>query len=97
MQPCTRFALSVLLFAVTACGGTQKAEAKPPQVAVTMDAARQTALAKVPGEVQKEELEEEDGKWVYSFEIKSAAAPDQVQEIDVDANNGAIVKVEAED
>lgn len=72
---------------------------KPPIFKPTVSSpdARKTALAKVPGVVKSEELEREDGRWIYSFIIK----PDQgrkgfVKEVNVDATSGAIVAVETE-
>jgi uncharacterized membrane protein YkoI len=68
----------------------------PANLKVSMDAARQTALAQVPGQVVEEEVEEEDGRWVYEFDIVTAAgAP--VKEVVVDADTGQVVKVEDDD
>jgi uncharacterized membrane protein YkoI len=63
-----------------------KAEAK-----ITEKAARVTALAQVPGgHVRKHELERENGKLVYSYDIatKGKAGIDEVQ---IDAITGAVV------
>lgn len=72
------------------------AVAKPAEKpAITMDAAKKTALAKVEGGVIKSsELEKEKGKLIYSFDI---VGPDkQIVEVNVDANSGAVVAVEHE-
>ncbi|MGZ3439576.1 MAG: PepSY domain-containing protein [Caldimonas sp.] len=72
------------------------AVAKPSEKpAITMDAAKKTALTKVNGGVIKSsELEKEKGKLIYSFDI---VAPDKkIVEVNVDANTGAIVSVEHE-
>jgi uncharacterized membrane protein YkoI len=59
--------------------------------------ARQAALAKVPGgKVVKEELERENGKLVYSFDIKQGTEPG-IEEVLVDALDGAVVSVSHED
>ena len=68
------------------------AEAKIPE-----SAARKTALAAVPsGKVQSHELERENGKLIYSYDIKVAGKPG-VEEVNVDAITGAIVAHEHED
>jgi uncharacterized membrane protein YkoI len=60
-------------------------------------AARTTALSKVPGgQIVKEELEEENGRLLYSFDIKKGAEPG-VEEVQVDARDGSVVSVEHED
>lgn len=59
--------------------------------------ARKTALAQVPGgKVQSHELERENGKLIYSFDIKVAGKPG-VEEVNVDAVTGAVVAHEHED
>ncbi len=63
---------------------------------VTASAATATALAKVPGgKVQSAEIEKEDGKLVYSFDIK-VAGKSGIEEVLVDAMSGAVVSVEHE-
>ena len=63
---------------------------------VTPAVAMATALAKVPGgHVTKGELEEEDGKLIYSFDIKVAGRRG-IEEVHVDALTGAIIKSEHE-
>ncbi|MEP7227050.1 MAG: PepSY domain-containing protein [Gemmatimonadales bacterium] len=55
--------------------------------------ARQAALAKVPGgKIVKEELERENGKLVYSFDIKKGTEPG-IEEVLVNALDGAVVSV----
>ena len=91
-----------LLFAI-GCGargappsGDERARKAPPTTAVSADAARKTALARVPGQVLEEELEEEDGRWVYEFDIRPTAAGSPEQEVVVDASTGQIVEVDAD-
>lgn len=55
---------------------------------VTLEAARQTALAKAPGTVKSEELEKENGKLIYSFDINTSNG---IHEVAVDAITGAVV------
>jgi peptidase YpeB-like protein len=59
--------------------------------------ARATALGKVPGgRIVKEELEKENGRLVYSFDIKKGAETG-VEEVQVDARDGSVVSVSHED
>lgn len=72
----------------------------PPDLAarakVSLETARATALAKVPrGKLKSEELEEEHGKLMYSFDIK-VPGKSGVEEVEVDALTGAVLKVEHE-
>jgi uncharacterized membrane protein YkoI len=58
---------------------------------ITLDAARATALAKVPGgTVKSEELEREHGKLIYSFDIQ-VPGKSGVEEVNVNAINGKVV------
>ena len=57
--------------------------------------ARRTALTKVPhGKIVSQELEQENGRLVYSFDIKGSAPG--IEEVQVDARDGSIVSVEHE-
>jgi len=59
--------------------------------------ARRAALARIPqGRIEKEELEREDGKLVYSFDIKKGSEAG-IEEVRVDALDGSVVAVEHED
>jgi uncharacterized membrane protein YkoI len=60
------------------------------------DSAIKIALARVPGgTITEAELEEEDGRLIYSFEIKVAGKTGE-DEVHVDATTGAVLKVEHE-
>ena len=60
---------------------------------VTEDAAAKTALARVPkGAIESVELEEEDGKLIYSYDIKTAGKSG-VDEVQVSAITGKITSV----
>jgi hypothetical protein len=71
-------------------------EAAEPGTRVSLEAARATALAKIPGTVVEGELERENGRLVYSFEIQPSAPNSRLKEVHVDANDGSIVAVEDE-
>jgi uncharacterized membrane protein YkoI len=62
---------------------------------ISIEEARATALKKVPGEIQEEELEKENGKLVYSFDIRATGQKD-ITEVQVSAIDGSIVSVEKE-
>ncbi len=60
------------------------------------DSAIKIALARIPGgTISGAELEEEDGRLIYSFELKVAGKSGE-EEVHVDAKTGEVVKVEHE-
>jgi uncharacterized membrane protein YkoI len=74
-------------------------EAKPGLLAkskITPEAARSSALARVKGgAIKEEEIEEEDGKLVFSFDI-AVAGKSGIEEVQVNALSGKLVSVEHE-
>ena len=95
-----RFFLGSVVGLALACGalapGLAAAQHRgvPHAAAVAIDAARATALARVPGTVRHEELEYEGGHWIYSFEI-STGRPG-IEEVNIDADTGVVLNVEHE-
>jgi hypothetical protein len=68
-----------------------KAKAK-----ITKKEARNIALGKVPkGKVKEQELEEENGKLIWSLDIKTKDSKD-ITEVHVDAITGAVLSLEKE-
>jgi uncharacterized membrane protein YkoI len=66
------------------------------QAKISLEAARATALAKVPnGEVRSEELEKEHGKLIYSFDI-AVPGKSGIQEVNVSAITGKVIGVHHE-
>jgi uncharacterized membrane protein YkoI len=66
------------------------------QATVDSMTARRTALERVPGgEITAAELEEEDGRLFYSFDIK-VPGKEGIEEVHVDARTGAVISVEHE-
>lgn len=61
---------------------------------ISADEARRIALERIGGEVVESELERENGRVVYEFEIKTAEG--RYYEVVVDAGTGEIVGVEDE-
>jgi len=60
---------------------------------VTMAAALQMALKAAPGTVLVAELENEDGKLIFSFDILPGPAATELKEVHVDAMTGAVIKL----
>ncbi len=77
--------------------GGLMAQAQPkPRPKITEAQARATALAQVPGaKVRSEEFEHENGRWIYSYDLKVAGRRG-IEEINVDAMTGKVVAHEHE-
>ena len=89
----TSLALAFLLETAVAHAPTQAELRK--EAKITIEKARECALAKVPhGKIASEELEREHGKLIYSFDIKTSKPG--VTEVNVDAMNGKVVDVHHE-
>ena len=84
----------ILLAAAAHC----KADPKlAKEASVTCEAARETARRRVPkGRVKSAELEIENGKLVWSFDLKQKGKQG-VEEVQVDAGSGEIISVKHED
>ena len=65
------------------------------RVKISAEQARKTALERIPGTIVEEELEKENGRIVYSIEIRDKDK--KVFDVEVDAITGEIVNVEEED
>jgi uncharacterized membrane protein YkoI len=60
---------------------------------VSFDAARRTALEAVPhGRIVEEEIEREDGRLIYSFDIVEGAAEGVMRDVEIDAQTGALLQ-----
>lgn len=93
-------AWGLCLVAAANAQSTQSMKEEKPgllaQAKITPEAARATALARVKGGVIKEEeIEEEDGRLVFSFDVKIAGRSG-IEEVLVDAKSGKVVAVEHE-
>lgn len=92
----TGFVLAIGVIGISAQTGNKSGDAKNPRKAtITMEQARQTALAEENGKIESEELEKEKGKWVYSFDIRNSKGT--ITEIWIDAKTGAVVHKAEED
>ena len=81
-------AISLIMFAAS-----PSFSAEPPKL--TAEQAQEIALKKIAGEVQKHEMESEDGKAVYVFEIKTSES--KVMEVNIDGNTGEVLEIENAD
>ncbi len=90
---CGTVAAGMLL--VTSAIGAHSAQSVPAAVNLDTTAAIETALKEVPGTVHKTELERENGRMIYEIEIVTADG--QEMEVEIDAETGAILKIEADD
>ena len=97
------FALSLAIGLCAAAGAQTQVPKKSKipaklqkEAKVSVEEARATALKRVPGEIQEEELEKEHGKLVYSYDIRANGQKD-ITEVQVNALDGTIVSVEKEE
>jgi uncharacterized membrane protein YkoI len=106
-----RFKHSMLLFAIALAAGcashgvtrevsgvkiVEDKQGLWARATLTPDSAIKIALARVPGgTITEAELEEEDGRLIYSFEIKVAGKAGE-DEVHVDATTGEVLKTEHE-
>jgi uncharacterized membrane protein YkoI len=59
---------------------------------ITKEQATAIALKRVPGEVLETEIEKDKGKLIWSFDIETEEG--QIMDVEIDANTGAVLKVE---
>jgi|GEM_PF-3594743 len=95
--------LSLFVAGLVGCSssGKKPADTTSPSTAykpkISIETARKAALARVPGKVLEQELEKEDGRWIYTFDIRpTPAIPGKIKEVHVDPDSGNVVKVEIE-
>ncbi len=75
---------------------TEEAPGLLKKAKITPEKATATAMAKVPGGVlQTANIEEEDGKLIFSFDIK-VKGKSGIEEVAVDAMTGSVLSVEHE-
>lgn len=90
-----RFAWMLLIPLMIGVAEPAAAQRQPmPQARVTMDAARRTAMQRVPNSTEmKGELKYKDGKPVYEFDLMSAGKSGH-QQVTVDAVTGSVMQVD---
>lgn len=79
---------------VLGASGTIAAQSTPKAAGLDEAGAVERALTEVPGTVQETELEREDGKLIYEIEILTADGLEM--EVEIDAETGAVLEVEAD-
>ncbi|WP_299473160.1 PepSY domain-containing protein [uncultured Roseibium sp.] len=77
---------------VLGASGTIAAQSTPMSPGLDEAGAVERALTEVPGTVQETELDREDGKLIYEIEILTADGLEM--EVEIDAETGAVLKVE---
>lgn len=86
-----RLAVPLVVLTIVIAAQAQKASELKKEAKVTKEQATATALAKVPGgKVKESELERENGKLVWSFDIATPGTKD-ITEVQVDAKTGEVV------
>jgi|SRR5689334_5851740 uncharacterized membrane protein YkoI len=92
-------AAALMVAAVSVGAQTPKKETQAQlkkEAKISLTSARATALKEVPnGRVSKSELEREDGKLIYSFDVK-VPGKSGWEEVNVDAVSGTVVSKEHE-
>ncbi|MER3431837.1 MAG: hypothetical protein C4324_12490 [Blastocatellia bacterium] len=88
------FALAIVGASAQTRNAAQRSENKG-KARITLEQARQAALAEAVGKIESEELEKEKGKWVYSFDIRNSKGT--ITEIWIDAKTGAVIHKAEED
>jgi len=95
---CLTLAAALAIGAPAQAGDSKKSDHEAARQALSrheiLPLARILTIAerRVPGDVLKVKLEEDKGRMIY--ELKILAANGRVREIEIDARNGAVLKVE---
>lgn len=82
-------ALSCALWAMPQNVQAADQAAMKKEAKITMQQAEKTALAKEPGNIQSKEIERENGKLIYSFDIGTSSG---THEVNVDAMSGDLIQ-----
>ena len=61
---------------------------------IGMQRAKAIAMKQAAGKIKSSELENEKGKWIYSFDIRNNKGT--ITEVNIDAYTGAVVDVQEE-
>jgi uncharacterized membrane protein YkoI len=88
MKKIAAFTLVAVLGTAPAIFAAESQAALQKEAKITMSAARATALKSAPGKVKSEEIERENGKLIYSFDITTKKG---VTEVNVDAITGKVI------
>ncbi len=84
---------TILFLLVAVLGfGTLAAQAQTKKIG--MKRARAIAMKEAAGKIKSSELEKENGKWIYSFDIRNAKGT--ITEVNIDAYSGKVISLEEE-
>jgi hypothetical protein len=89
----TLFAI-VAAFMITPLFAAESQKQLQKEAKISMRKARSVALAKAPGKIKSSELERENGKLIYSFDIRNSKGT--ITEVNVNAMDGTVVDVHEE-
>ena len=103
MRHSTRTTIATIAGSLAIAGSAAAQKTRPEtqaqlmrQAKISKSVATKTALSLVPGgKVKSSEIERENGKLIYSFDIK-VAGKSGIEEINVDALTGAVIAHEHE-
>ena len=84
----------VIVVAVSICALSANATDAQSSTKIGMKKAKEIASQQVAGKIKSSELEKENGKLIYSFDIKSSKGT--ITEVNIDAYTGAVLAVEEE-
>ncbi|MCB1024764.1 MAG: PepSY domain-containing protein [Acidobacteria bacterium] len=65
------------------------------QAKIKKPAAQEIAIKRVPGEIIESEIEKENGKLIWSFDIRGKDG--KIYDVEIDANSGKVLNVEEDD
>ena len=82
-----------LVGSVTAQEKKESKKALAKEAKITMKQAREAVLKAAPGKIKEAELERENGKLIYSFDIRTKEG---TMEVHINAIDGSVVSVETE-
>jgi DNA-directed RNA polymerase alpha subunit len=99
-RPTMTLALTMMILAAPAYAQSVTMKEEKPgllqKAKITVDAATSIAQAKVPkGKIVSAEIEEEEGKLIFSFDVKTVGKRG-IDEVNVDAVNGKVLSVQHE-
>lgn len=85
-------AAAVMMFALVFGSGVLTTNAQTKKIGMVR--AKAIALKQASGKIESSELENEGGKWIYSFDIRNKKGT--ISEVHINAYTGAVVAVEEE-
>ncbi len=84
----------LFLTALMICGFIFNTSADAQGKKIGMKKAREIAAKQTSGKIKSSELENENGKWIYSFDVRNSKGT--ITEVNIDAYTGAVISVDEE-